>query len=382
MISLPLPATRGKGRAHRVFHPLAGADLRVLARLFATGGGVPLDRLHVPLLAMVSALSRLPFTVTEALASRILPDAADLPAPIFVVGYWRSGTTHFSNVLSRWPSLGILPPICVGMPQEALGLGRLVRPFIEQFYPKTRLIDAVPLAAGLPQEDELAIANLSVWSFYHGIYFPKRSDDWIERGLFFKGATPADIETWRRMLRNYLTKMTLHQGRRPLLVRNPAHGARIDLLRSIWPDAKFVHVYRNPFVVYASAVRMFSTLFRELAVQHDEVDVDEMVLETYPRLMSAMSAGLERVPDGNVSHVRFEDFERRPMEELQRVFADLSFNDYPNAAPRFARYLGNIGPYRKTAHTFDQGSLAEVATRWRPFVERWRYEVPATAKAA
>lgn len=379
MLHLPQPASRGSGRAHRVFHPLSGADLATLCTVLIRSGGVPLGRLHVPLLALASALTRLPFTLLEAAGSRLFLRSRDLPAPIFVVGYWRSGTTHLSNVLSRHDGFGILPPICVGLPHEALGLGRLVRPFIEQFYPRTRLIDDVPLGSELPQEDELAIANMSAWSFYHGIYFPDRATDWIGRGLFFDGAGHDDIEQWKRLLHRYVAKMTVHQGRRPLLIRNPVHGARIGLLRSIWPDAKFIHVHRNPFDVHASAVRMFATLFRELAIQDHAIDANDLVLATYPRLMTALLEEAESLEEGSFCSVRFEDFERAPLDELQRIFATLHLDGYETAKPRFASYLDSVRAYRKAPRRFDSGQIAQVQARWQPFIDRWNYKIPEIA---
>ena len=341
-----------------------------------------MDRLHVPILSVASAIGRLPFTILEDLGSNLLPSSRELPAPVFVIGYWRSGTTHLSNVLSRSRAFGFLPPICVGMPQEALGLSRLVKPFIEQFYPRTRLIDNVPLVPGLPQEDELAIANLSALSFYHGIYFPRHADEWIARGLFFDGVSQKEVQRWARVLERYLVKMTVHQQRRPLLIRNPVHSTRVGLLRSIWPQAKFIHIYRNPFVVHTSAVRMFTTLFRELSIQRHEVDVDALVLKTYPRMMTSLLEETADLPSGRICTVRYEDFERAPMQEVARIFADLHLDGLDDARQSFASYLGSINSYEKTAHRFDDGQLDEVERQWRPFIERWNYRRPEAARPA
>ncbi|WP_191060220.1 sulfotransferase family protein [Geminicoccus harenae] len=368
---LPAPASRGRGRAHRVFHPLAGADLRVLAGLLAEAGPIPPGRWHVPVLALATAIGRLPFTLAEAAASHWLPGKETLPAPVFVVGYWRSGTTHLSNLLSRHDGFGILPPIAVGLPQEALGLARLVRPFIEQFYPKTRLIDGVPLAPDLPQEDELAIANLSPWSFYHGVYFPRRAGDWLVPGLFLDGAGPEELRRLAATLERYLVKMTVQQGRRPLLVRNPAHSARIGLIRSIWPDARFIHVHRDPLTVYASAVRMFRTLFQELAIQGAEVDVEALVLETYPALMGRLLQDFAVLPPGLGCTVRFEDVECDPLGQLERIFTELNLPGFEDGLPKFQAHLRAVASYRKAEHRLPPDEITLVQRHWRPFIERW-----------
>ncbi len=272
-------------------------------------GGVSPHRAHVAAIALCSAVLRLPFTVSEraALAWQLRRSPA-MPAPLFVIGHWRSGTTHLANVLSRSPRFGILPPIAVGLPWEALGLARLIGPYIEQYLPRNRLIDDIALAPDLPQEDELALANMTPLSYYHGLYFPQALEANFNTGLFLEDCPEARIRTWAGALRQYVAKMTLHQGRRPLLIRNPVYSTRIPLLRAIWPDAKFIHIYRNPYAVYASSRRMFTTLLRELALQDAVADVDALVLRTYPRLMARLLEDAAMLPSGSFAEIRFETF--------------------------------------------------------------------------
>ena len=65
MLRAPAFASRGKGRAHRVFHPLCGATLGTLTRL-AVQGGVSPGRAHVMAIAFGVAAVRSPFTAAEA----------------------------------------------------------------------------------------------------------------------------------------------------------------------------------------------------------------------------------------------------------------------------------------------------------------------------
>lgn len=299
-----------------------------------------------------------------------------MPAPVFIVGHWRSGTTHLANTLSRSGAFGILPPISVGLPWEALGLARLVAPFILQFFPRNRLIDDVALASDLPQEDELALANMTALSFYHGVYFPRQIETSFDRGIFFDRCSEGEVAAWARALRLYVAKMTLHQGGRPLLIRNPAHSARIPLLRAIWPDARFIHIHRNPYIVHASSRRMFATLLRELALQDSVVDTDELVLRTYPRLMGALLDGAAALPRGAFAEVRFEAFQRSPLPELERIHQQLDLPGFAGSRERFARYLASIRDYRGADHRLPAADLDRVRDRWAPFLERWDYGVP------
>nr|WP_321985651.1 sulfotransferase [uncultured Lichenicoccus sp.] len=359
-MQLPKQSSRGRGRAHRVFHPLCGATLPTLARLLVQGGVAP-ARLHVAAIAVAMVGLRLPFSLGEAAvtAMRSRDDAA-LPAPVFIVGHWRSGTTHLANLLSRSPAFGILSPMSVGLPAEALGLARVARPFVEQFFPRNRLIDAVALASDLPQEDELAMANLSTLSCNHGIYFPHRLRREFDRGVFLDDVGAQELARWIASLRGYVGKMTRAAGR-PLLIRNPANSARIPLLRAIWPQARFIHIHRHPAEVQASSVRMFTTLVRELSLGTGDADIEALVRHVYPRLMTRLLRDTAALPPGRFVEVGYDDLRRQPLAVLERIHATLALPGFDAARAGFADYLDAVRDYAPRAGRGDPVAHAWLA---------------------
>ena len=380
---LPAHASRGNGRAHRLFHPLCGAAPDTLLQLLLKGGVQP-ARAHVVAIALAMTVLRLPFTLGEAATAHAMLRLrthrhGTLPAPVFIVGHWRSGTTHLTNLLSNSPEFGILSPMSVGLPAEALGLGRLARPFIEQFFPRTRLIDTMPLRPDLPQEDELAMANLSTLSCTHGLYFPDRLLAEFDRGVFLQDVGAAELASWMRRLVHYVGKMTLAAGGRPLLIRNPANSARIPLLRSIWPDARFIHIHREPADVCASSTRMFATLIRELSLgKTDAADTHarDLVARLYPRLMTALATDLGTIPAGHVTEIRYETFRQHPLEELERVHAKLGLALRNTTRQAFANTLAAAPP-----HVPSRAPMGSPGLDWLPahraIFERWNYAVPS-----
>ena len=372
-VALPQPSSRGRGRAHRLFHPLCGATFGTLVRLLAQGGIAP-RRLHVAAIALAMAGMRLPFTAAEAaFCAVLLRSRPPGPAPIFILGHWRSGTTHLANLLSRSPAFGILSPMDVGLPAEALGLARIARPFIEQFFPRTRLIDAISLASDLPQENELALANLSTLSCNHGIYFPARLRQEFDRGLFGEDVSPADLARWSRRLRGYVDKMTFAAGGRPLLIRNPASSSRMPLLRLLWPEARFIHIHRHPARVYASSVRMMRTLLRELSLGKPEADVAGLVRHVYPRLMTRLIEDGDAMPPGQFVEMRHEDLVRQPLAELERIHQALSLPGFEAARPRFSAYLAELGEHVPATHPLSPEDADWIGSRCGAILERLQY---------
>jgi hypothetical protein len=339
---LPRPpafASRGRGRAHRVFHPLCGARLDTLVASMLRGGIAP-ERAHVAALALATAAVRVPFTSLEAAAARALP--RDYPAPVFVIGHWRSGTTHLSNLLTRSGSFGLLSPAAVGLPAEPLAFGRLMAPLIGQFMPATRLIDRMSLGPDLPQEDELAMANLSTLSCQHGVYFPTRLRREFARGVFGDGVGARAWAGWSARLERYVRAMTWRAGGRRLLIRNPANSARIPILLAIWPDARFIHIHREPGAVYASSVRMFTTLVRELSLGRPEADVRGLVRWVYPRLMRRVLSDGRRLEAGRIATVTFERLRSDPVGTLRDVHDGLELPGFEAGRGLVAEYVRGL----------------------------------------
>lgn len=354
-------------------HPLYGCDALTLLKVIVDNGGV--DARHVPTLAAVfaSALLRAPFSLAEwAWVKWRLRRLGPMPAPVFILGHWRSGTTHLYNLLSRDPQFGFISPVSVGLPWDMMGLGSVLRPVLERALPERRYIDNVAVRPDSPQEDEIALANMSPLSFYHGLYFPRHFDRNLQRGLYHEGCTAAETEDWRRRFVHLLEKVSLAQGGRRLLIKNPVYSARVAMLREIWPDAHFIHIHRDPRAVFVSTVHFYRTLLDKLALQpYGHIDVEQVVLDHYPRIMQALLDDTADLPPDHFVEVAFETFEREPLAEAERIYRRLHLPGYAAAEPRFKAYLGEVRGYAKNEHRLSEAGRERVERRWSPFITRW-----------
>ena len=365
----------------RWFHPLVGADRATLRWALSANGPIASDRRAAVWATRIGAAYRRPFVALEKRrVRRRLDEAPPMAPPVFIVGHWRSGTTHLYNVMSRSPRFGFVPPLAVGLPWDVLTLGRLLRPWLEQALPESRYIDNVAVNPDSPQEDEIGLANMIPLSFYHGIYFPSRFDENHAAGVFLDGCGEEDIRRWRDAFVYFLRKVALQQGRDRLLVKNPVHTARVDLLRAIWPDAKFIHIHRDPHEVFVSTVGFYRKLLAQFALQpYDHVDVERVVLETYPRMMSALIEQTRDLPSDRFVEVAFDRFERDPLGEVARIYRTLDLPGFDDARPRFEAYLGTVKDYSKNSYRQDEAVRQRVRQAWAPYVERFGREAAESA---
>ncbi len=365
--------------ARRLAHPLCGADIATLIRVLCANGGVAPWALPQAALALAAAVARLPASLAErAWVARKLRRAGEMPPPVFIVGHWRSGTTHLFNILAQH-DFAYVSPLAAGMPWDSMGLVAALRPLLERMVPRDRMIDDIPVTPRSPQEDEIPLANMSPVSFYHAIYFPKRFAANFERGVFFESCTRAEIRGWAEIFAYFSRKTWLAGGGRPLLVKNPVHTARIPAIREIWPDAKFIHCVRNPYEVFASMRNYYDKLLPALALQpHDALPVDRVVLDGYCRLMDRFIADRPSIPDGNFHEIRYERLSARPMEEVAALYDTLGLDGFAEAEPAFRRYLDGVRDYRRNRYDDPAEDRARVEEAWRRFIEHWGYAPPAS----
>lgn len=362
----------------RLSHPLCGANLTTLARVLAANGGIRSGRLPQAAMALGAALGRLPFSLLERGYVAARRGGLDLEPPIFILGHWRSGTTHLYNVMTRSPAFAFVSPFSTGLPWDFLLMGRALEPLLSRTLPEDRYIDNIPVEADSPQEDEIALANMTALSFYHALYFPERFEEQFDAGIFFDGVPEAEVDGWVRTVRYFYDKLALRQPGRRLLIKNPVYTARVALLRRIWPDAKFVHIHRNPYKVFVSTRNFYDKLFDQFALQpYDHVAVDEVIFRTYARMMDALARDTADMDRPHYVELRFEDFQRDPMGELKGIYDGLELPGFDAAAPDFSAYLDSVRSYRKNSYRFPEDLKGRIGERWRPYIEQWQYSAPA-----
>ena len=364
-------------------HPLCGANISTFAQVLSESGGAPAA--YWPKLAGIGAAicGRSIASVVEgaALAGR-LPAPTDMPPPIFILGHWRSGTTHLYNIMAKG-QFGYVSPLATGLPWDLLGLGRLVGPLLERSLPENRYIDNIPVKPDSPQEDEFALANMTRLSFYHGVFFPQLLEKHLARGLFFDDCTARDVEEWSDRFTYFMSKLYLHQDRKQLLIKNPVYTARAGLLRKLYPNAKFIHIYRNPYRVFASMRNFYKKLFKEFALQpYEGVDIDGAILKTYTRMMKTFDEDRAGIEPENFVELRCEDMDGDAIGCVGRVYEGLGLEGWTEDRVKFEAYLESVKNFEKNKFSYTDEDASLVEAHWSEYIERWGYQRPGAEASA
>src|SRR5262249_28130411 len=143
-----------------------------------------------------------------------------------------------------------------------------------------------------PQEDEFALCILGVPSPYLRIAFPNRPLDDDDDALDLCMLSPRLRKRWINAFLRLMRELTFHNGGNGLILKSPPHTCRLPPLLEMLPDARFVHIVRDPYVVYPSTLNLWRSLYRQQGLQRPTFStLPEYVLQPFVRMYDRLEEG-------------------------------------------------------------------------------------------
>lgn len=254
---------------------------------------------------------------------------AELERPIIIIGTGRCGSTLLQGVLALHPNLAWLSQLTERYP----GVPRLNR--------LAMIALDTPLLSRLAARALEPIEPYAFWDAYcPGFSRPIRD-------LVASDVLPDRKNKLRAAVAAMLT------GRRNRVLLKITGWPRVGYLKELFPDAKFVHVYRDGRAVASSLLRVpwwdgwrgpgswrwggLSPAQETAWERHGRSFVALAALE-WEILMDAQNQARAMLPTEDLMDVRYEDLCARPTEVIRRVteFAGLPW------APEFAAAVARV----------------------------------------
>jgi omega-hydroxy-beta-dihydromenaquinone-9 sulfotransferase len=260
-------------------------------------------------------------------------------------------------------------------PQTFLTTEKINAKLVGFFLPKKRPQDNVTMEIQGPQEDEFALCSLTGRSCMMAWAFPRRADHY-ERYLTLRDAPKSEVDERKSALTLFVRKLSFKYAK-PLVLKSPGHTCRIKLLLELFPDAKFVHIRRNPYEVFQSTIHTVRKVTPWWALQRpDYSNLENRTLRQYKEVYDTFFEESRLIPDGHFHEIRFESLEADPIGQVRSIYKALSLPDFGYVEPSLRRYLDSIAGYKKNKLPELAADLRlRVASEWRKCFEEWGYPV-------
>lgn len=216
-------------------------------------------------------INRFFFLVDEVIYPRYRQQ--EVKKPVFIIGNPRSGTTFLHRLMDKdkdnftsfavWellfaPSI-TQRKIIIGLGKVLKLLGYPVKKVTELFNSKFAIDKAAhKIKLDEAEEDEHILIHAwsseTLWPLY-----PIKNE--IFPYFFFDRDIPRPqqqkiMKFYKNMIQRHIYA---HGGNKILLSKNPSHTAKIAALQEYFPDARFIHLARNPFESMPSMLNYMAT---------------------------------------------------------------------------------------------------------------------------
>jgi hypothetical protein len=294
--------------------------------------------------------------------------------PLFVVGHWRSGTTLLHELLVLDDQFNYPNTMQCMIPDHFLLTEGLATFCFGWLSPGKRQMDNMAFGPDRPQEDEIALCNLGAPSPYLAWAYPDQLST-PEEYLDLEGLSEEQVERWKSALMFFLKRLTLKDPRRrQIVLKSPTHTARIGTLLEMFPRAKFVHITRDPYVVYLSTMRTWTSLSTLLGLSRvDDELIEEQVLRNFERMYRSFFRDRERLPAEQFHQVRYEDLVADPAATVDSIYRQLDLGDFEAVRGKIENFFQESKDYRPNKYTFDPALREKITARWGQYIRALGY---------
>ena len=303
-----------------------------------------------------------PFSLAEraAYASRIRNTEVTKP-PIFILGHWRSGTTYLFNLLSQDPDTAYMDTVSTFTFDHFLTFPKTLDKIYDRALSGSRPGDSMDWFADSPQEEVYAMGNMVEASFVHLVNYPQNAEKYM-RLNYAENMTPKQRQEWEKAHRYILKKMTYAKGGRRILFKSPDNTGKARMLHELYPDAKFISIYRDPYKVIKSTVNMFIEGCRTQTFEKLPSDewIEDRAIEQFAMMYQHYFEDIKHIPSNQLVEVAYSDLTKEPMETLQRIYDQLNLPGFEGAKPRFQAHIDSQKNYQVNRFHIDPKLVKKI----------------------
>ncbi|WP_421795435.1 sulfotransferase family protein [Haliscomenobacter sp.] len=298
--------------------------------------------------------------------------------PVFILGFYRSGTSYLHEFITQDERFGYHTNFQMVFPEIMLSCEKWLSPSFDFIFRLFKIFDPVhrvPLSFRFPGEEDGAMTTaLNPRGAGWGYFFPKKMMDYFHKFVLFENMPNAEIEAWARDYIFLLKKISIASESKPLVLKSPPNTARIKLLLTIFPNAKFIFIHRNPYEVYASNKKFLQVTHGFYAVGGTKsIDFNQIILDTYTQTMQRYVQEKDLIPAGHLIELVYDDFVKAPVANLKKVYEALNLNDFSICEAKMSAFAARQKTFSSLQHHLPEEERRVATEKLEPFLRRWNY---------
>ena len=326
-------------------------------------------------ITLVSFVMFFPAMLEKLIYGRKIKNTNIDKPPVFILGHWRSGTTYIFNVMAQDEQFAYFDAVSVFTHNNFLLMGKMIRKILAKSMPEKRPMDDIKYTTYVPQEELYAYGSQIPECIIHMSAFP-HNGDFYRNMAFKKCMTPKQYKRFCKAYLGILKKLTFAKKGKELLLKSPDNTCRVGVINEMFPNAKFIHIYRNPYRVILSTIGLFKTMFPMFSLQGfpDDEYVENFILDLYARLYTQYIEDKKNIPEDRLVEIAYEDFVKDPVNMLGDIYEKLGIDGFEEAKPRFEKYIESLGDYKTNNFVLSDALKKKINDKLGYFIDYFGYD--------
>lgn len=349
-----------------------------LLRIIYNNGGLSTKGfLHaLPLFAKATVTE--PFRWIElALHNRKIKTHQLQHEPIFILGYYRSGTTYLQQLFMQDERFGYTSLFQTLFPELMLSYEKSITPVLEKLAKKFKSqnhFHRTQLAWHSPGEEDIALmCSLNPNTAQWGTLFPENAMEYFQKYTLFENLSYDEINKWKEQYLYLIKKISIANKNKQLVLKSPPNTARIQILLEMFPNAKFIYIARCPLDIYSSCKHLGQMIHKHYMLgKYAAATADKIIIETYSQIMERYIADKQLIPEDRLIEICYEDFIKHPIATIENVYQHLNLASFEFCRTAMNKYVQVQKNYQMLRHHLNGDELIEVQEQLSPYISYWK----------
>lgn len=296
--------------------------------------------------------------------------------PIFILGYYRSGTTYLQRLFIQDRKLGYQSVFHTSLPELMLCFEGMLKPILS-FITRTLKIQnkfhKIPFEWDFPGEEDVALISLGMKDTANwGNIFPKHLSEYYRKYVYFNIEEKIKLK-WENNYLYWIKKLSLKNNGKRLVLKSPPNTARIQVLLKMFPNAKFVCIKRNPYNVYSSSKRFWDLVIKLYALQTiSEREVRNIIVESFAEIMDRYETNKHLIPKDNLVEITYEGLSEDPCHVFKNIYHSLGLGDFNLLSQEVEVFINTFKNYQSESYTISAEDKILLEEKWSYHIENWK----------
>ncbi len=280
-------------------------------------------------------------------------------APIFIIGHWRTGSTFLHQLFKQDPELTTPTHYQVILPEFFISATPYYKPVLKVLTGKTRPMDSMKMGLDEPQEDEYALYKLTGISPLNQLMFPKDESYFLKDNADFIPEKHL-LDKWQEAF-NYFYRKITYVEKKQVVFKNPFHTLRIEMLLEMFPNAKFVHIYRHPHEVIPSTKKMWEIVGRQNSMNSiDHKPKVEDVAKLYNKMLVHVKSMEPTFRKGHFVNVYYDDLVKDTVNTMSSIYKNLELKFSEKYEQNLLNFISENSTHVKNSYAMSPEEMSII----------------------